>query len=303
MRFLQCLAAAGAVLAAGCEWGSSSGDSSWSGSYDAMNFSGTYRIATVTVTSTTTTGGDSGTGGGSSSSSSESEVQSKQIGTTSSSESNYNGDLNANIVPGSVSILIGDAIAFQDLAKNGQLTASGVNGSGTVTYSTGTVQIKLKGTIASGQKIVAYWRFYKDTTGSAGTGSGGGSSSTTTTQLVGLDTSKFDKNNLSAITVSQTGQHLALRFNNGVTLAGRFTSVRQTAAVSSDTGAGANTYNAQFEVSGSNTKMVGTLNYDYPSHNRMLDGSWTYGRKVFDIHAIGPAWTESGATTANELSK
>ena len=302
------LAAACAALFAGCDWGSSSSESSWSGSYDAMNFGGTYRIATVALTSTTTTTTENSTNTNTNtdtSSTSESDVQSKEIGTTSSTETNYNGELNANIVPGSVSVLIGDALAFQDLNSNQTLTASGVNGTGTVTYSTGTIQFKLKGTIASGQKIVAYWRFYKDTTGEAGSGSGSGSSSstsTTTTRLTGIDTTKFDKTNVTAITVSQTGQYVTVHINNGVTMTGRFTSVRQTGEIAEDTGAGANTFNAQFEVSGTNSRMVGTLNYDYPSHNRMLDGTWTYGNKVFDVHAVGPAWTESGVTTASEAA-
>ena len=191
--------------------------------------------------------------------------------------------------------MIGDALAFQDIQKNGTLSSSGVSGKGTVTYATGTVQITFLGAVPSGQRIVAYYRYYTDTTNGANAGGSGSSSSS-------INTSNFDPSRVSAITVSQTGQNLTMSFNNGVVMSGKFTSIRQTAAVSEDTGAGANTYNAQFQVSSGSNKMVGTLNYDYPTHNRILDGTWTSGRKTFDVHAIGPAWTEAGNSTAAETT-
>ncbi len=310
------LAAACAALFAGCEWGSTSGSDSWSGSYDAMNFGGTYRISTVAMTSTTTsTTENENSNNNTSQNASESEVRVKQIGKTDEDETNYQGALQANIVPGSVSIVIGQpttssssgvGMSFQDLQQNGTLTPSGIQGTGSVTYQTGTVQIHLSGSFASGLPITAYYRYYKDTTGAAGQGSSsatGGTTTSTTTQLIGLDTNNFDPTQVTAITVSQTGQNLTMSFNNGVVMSGKFTSVRQTAAVSEDTGAGANTYNAQFQVSsGSVSKMVGSLYYDYPTHNRILDGTWTWGKKTFDIHATGPAWTEAGNSTAAETT-
>lgn len=273
-HFSLTLAAACAALFAGCEWTSSSGDSSWSGSYDAMNFGGTYRITTVTQT------GDSGEGD-------VQPVQTKSFGSTQAGVYKYSGTVKTALVEGSVSILFGNVGSFVPNGTSQSLKGVSINGTATVNYKTGDWEVVLDQNVGSGLQISVQYQ--------AAAGSSGSS-------YTGIDTSNFDPKYVSSITVSQTGQYLTMSLNNGVTMSGRFTSVRQTAAVSEDTGAGANTYNAQFEVSGGNSKMVGTLNYDYPTHNRMLDGTWTYGRKVFDVHAIGPAWTESGVTTGNESS-
>lgn len=400
------LAAACAALFAGCEWGSSSSESSWSGSYDAMNFGGTYRIATVALTSTTSSssststtttssnaadwltvkneaGGsftagnktakgktaeqnlvpgsvqiscgdyvwvDNGSGGftfgggssGSTSGGSTTEQSGSQsIGTTSVSKKSYSGTLAANLVPGSVAIRVGEnGGTFKDNGSGG-LEGVGVNGYGSVTYASGVVQITFQSAPASGMSMTASYKYsfqngdevvVEGVSGSGAiqyssgawsitispkmpkTGSirvtysyytgvvNNGGTSGGTTHASGIDTTSFDKTSVTSISVSQTGQYVTMHFNNGVTMTGRFTSVRQTGEIAEDTGAGANTFNAQFEVSGANSRMVGTLNYDYPSHNRMLDGTWTYGNRVFDVHAVGPAWTESGVTTASEAS-
>ena len=389
-----------AAIFAGCEWTSTSGSDSWSGSYDSMNFGGTYRISTLTTVTTgdTTTdntssshgadwltvkdesGGtfsagsktatgkttqqnivpgsvkiscgdyvwvDNGAGaftfgGGSAASSSgggsKEQSGTQSIGTTSISKKKYNGTLAANLVAGSVAIRVGDnGGTFKD-DGNGGLVGVGVAGSGSVTYGSGVVQITFDSAPASGQSLVASYKYtFQDgdevvVEGLSGSGamqySSGAWSLTvspkmpktgaikvtysyytgvtattgTTTTYTGIDVSSFDPKTVSAITVTQTGQNLTMSLNNGVVLSGKFTSVRQTAAVSQDTGAGANTYNAQFQVSGSNCKMVGSLYYDYPTHNRILDGTLTLGKKVFDIHATGPAWTESGTSTAAETT-
>ena len=393
-----------AALLAGCEWTSTSGSDSWSGSYDAMNFGGTYRITTLTTittgsgesnTETTTTGHqadwltvknesggtfgsgnktakgkttqqnivpgsvqisagdyvwvDNGSGGftfggGSSGSSSgggtKEQSGSQQIGTTSISKKKYNGTLAANLVEGSVAIRVGqNGGTFKDDGA-GNLVGIGVSGSGSVTYASGVVQVTFDSAPPSGQSLIASYTYtFQDgdeivVEGLSGSGaiqytsgawsltvspkmpstesirvtysyytgvvtpSGGGS----TTTYTGINTEDFDPKSVTAITVTQTGQNLTMTLNNGVVMSGKFTSVRQTAAVSEDTGAGANTYNAQFQVSGTNAKMVGTLYYDYPTHNRILDGTWTLGKKTFDIHATGPAWTESGTSTAAETT-
>ena len=399
------LAAACAALFAGCEWTSTSGSDSWSGSYDAMNFGGTYRISTVTLTSSssdsdgtqTSTGNaadwqtvkdesggmfqagkktasgktgeqnlvpgsvkiscgdyiwvDNGAGGftfgggssGGNTTGAKTYNKSDDCGKITNDKS-YTHRISVmgqaqdlEIVPGSVSVNIGGAVAFQDDGA-GTLRASGVLGSGSINYKSGVVAFTLDSTAFSGKKWSVAYQY--TTTGAAvssdvaGSGSilyasgawslvvdpqmpstapirvtysyytgiidGGGSQQT---RLTGIDTTNFDPTSVSAITVTQTGQHLTVSFNNGIVMSGKFTSVRKTASVDTDTGAGADTYNAQFQVSsGSDSKLVGTLNYDYPSHNRMLDGTWTWGRKVFDVHAVGPAWNESGVTTAAEAT-
>ena len=269
--------AAAAVLLAGCDWTSSSGDSSWSGSYDEMNFGGTYRITSITQT-------------GTSDSSDTQPVQTKSFGSTAARKYTYSGSIGAAVIPGSASIIVSGIGQFVDLNSNGTLVGDGINGTANVTYNTGDWSFTLDSNPGDGHAISVQYQASPVSSGS------------TIVSYTGIDTTSFDKTKVSAITVSQTGQHLSMHFNNGATMSGRFTSVRQTGKVSEDTGAGANTYNAQFEVSGANGKMVGTLNYDYPSHNRYMDGTLTYGRNTFDVHAIGPAWTESGVTTVNEAS-
>ena len=388
-----------AAIFAGCEWTSTSGSDSWSGSYDSMNFGGTYRISTVTTVSSGDTSTDSSSsshgadwltvkdesggtfsagsktasgktaqqnivpgsvkiscgdyvwvdngsggftfGGGSAASSSggSSKEQSgtQSIGTTSISKKKYNGTLAANLVAGSVAIRVGNnGGTFKDDGA-GNLVGVGVSGSGSVTYASGVVQVTFDSAPASGQSLTASYKYtFQDgdevvVEGLSGSGamqySSGAWSLTvspkmpssgtikvtysyytgvtttgTTTTYTGIDVSSFDPKTVSAITVTQTGQNLTLSFNNSLVLSGKFTSVRQTASVDSDTGAGANTYNAQFQVSSGSNKMVGTLYYDYPTHNRIMDGTLTLGKKVFDIHATGPAWTESGTSTAAETT-
>lgn len=259
-----------ASLLVGCEWTSSSGgSSSWSDSYDAMNFAGTYRISTIVQSGTSDD--DSSVSGSRFTDSFE---------TVTADKLNYSGTTSRHpIVKKSVTIKIGSSYSFHDLDGTGTLAAENISGTASINYSDGSWSVKISEVPAAaiGQKITVSYQVG--------------------TSTYGIDTTIYDPTVITAITVSQTGQYLTMKLNNGVSMSGRFTTVRQTGQVNEDTGAGANTYNAQFEVSGGNSKLVGTLNYDYPSHNRYMDGTWTYGNKVYDVHAIGPAWTESGATT------
>ena len=103
---------------------------------------------------------------------------------------------------------------------------------------------------------------------------------------------------VTAISVSQSGQNLSMHFNNGIVMTGRFTGIRQTGKINQDTSTGYNTYNAQFEVaSGSESKMVGTLNYDLQLGVRTLNGTWTWGKNTYDVQAVGPAWLNSADTS------
>ena len=393
-----------AAIFAGCEWTSTSGSDSWSGSYDSMNFGGTYRISTVTLsssssssatdTTTTSTGNaadwdtvkdekggtfpggknrisgktdeqnivpgsvkiscgdyvwtDNGdttlsftslSGGGSSGGSSSSYVVSKKenVGkvTARSQEFILSG---SDIVPNSVTVQVGDATLTDDGNQN--LTGD-TSLTGKVNYNAGSVTITFRGTVQAGADVTVTYKFQVTdntqvvTTTLSGSGKIQYSSGAWTLQvnpempkdspiyvtysyytgvisnnggsenksrLSGIDVSTFDPKTVSAITVTQTGQNLTMSFNNGIVMAGKFTSVRQTAAISEDTGAGANTYNAQFQVSSGSNKMVGSLYYDYPTHNRILDGTLTLGKRVYDVHATGPAWTESGTSTAAETT-
>ena len=273
-------AVAFAALFAGCEWTNSSGDSTWSSSYDAMNFAGTYRITTVTQTG----GGDGGDAGGSGTS-----PKTVSKWKTNDSSILYHGSVGETVVAGSVTVKVGseNGLTFTDDGA-GNLTCS-LGPSGTIQYTTGDWSITFDAPPGGNLVIaVTYTPVQK---------------STSSDYYYGLDTSTFDATRVTAITISQTGQSLTMSFNNGIVMAGRFTSIRQTGRINEDTGAGADTYNAQFQVSsGSESKMVGTLNYDFTSHNRILDGTWTWGKKTFDVNAIGPSWTSAGASTTETSS-
>lgn len=363
---LPLLAAATAALFAGCEWTSSSGESSWSGSYDDMNFAGTYRISSLAQTgegggssaatwTTTTEGGgtfaagkktasgatahnnivpgsvkisagkfvwvDDGNGNltfnggseGSSGSYTTTANGTKTIGNTKDGVYGYNTKLSPNLVAQSVTITIGP-YSFKDNGAGQLSDPSGVLVTSSVNYETGLVSWEIKASyLVENQSMSAVYKFSTtvDMSSDGVSGSGNVRYSSGAWTLVlstgmkssspisvtysyyastsGIDASTFDATKVTAISVSQTGQHLTMSFNNGVTMSGQFTSVRQTNANSStDT---VNTYNAQFQVSsGSGGKCVGTLSYDTANAVRVLNGTWTWGSKTFDVNAVGPSF-------------
>ena len=214
------------------------------------------------------------------------------------------------LVAGSVTVSIGGTTAFQDDGSGHLVGANGnTNGSGTVNYSAGVVSFVLK-VPDSGKDVKVVYQ-YTTTSGSSTTPSSGGIAAgqsivasysfveNSTTGGVSNDavaTSTGTK--VTAISVSQSGQNLSMHFNNGIVMSGRFTGVRQTGKINQDTSTGYNTYNAQFEVaSGSESKMVGTLNYDLQLGVRTLNGTWTWGRNTYDVQAVGPAWLNSADTS------
>ena len=280
------LTAALATLFVGCEWSGTSDSGSWSSSYDAMNFSGTYRaVTTATSTTTTTTTDSTGSSGTANTTVTESKGGSDSFGKTTVSQRAYNGTLShANVVPGSVAVKIGDETAFRDTAE-GVLDGSGVNGSGTIVYASGTWQITFAAAPPLNKTIEVTYKYYVDETGTGDSGSSSSSSSTTTTTRSGTA--------VSAITVSQNGQNLTMTLNNGIVMKGKFTNIQQTGKVNQDTNAGYNTYNAQFEVRTTDNKFVGSLNYDLQTGFRMLNGTWTWGKNTYDVQAVGPAWVNS----------
>ena len=265
-----------------------------------------------------------GSAGGSSGGNSNEKEGQVELGSTSISKKNYNGKLPGNLVPGSVSIRIGGSVAFQDLGT-GALDGSGVNGSGTVNYGNGTVQFSFKSIPPTGD-IVASFRYTVVegetviTTGQNGGGAvlykSGSWSLTldpaiTKTSTIVIHYSYYEENSeadaplkpittstttgsdVTALTVSQSGQNLTITLNNGIVMKGKFTNVQQTGKVNQDTNAGYNTYNAQFQVQTKDNKFVGSLNYDLSNGYRMLNGTWTWGKNSYDVQAVGPAWVNS----------
>ena len=265
-----------------------------------------------------------GSAGGSSGGNSNEKEGQVDLGSTSISKKSYNGKLPGNLVAGSVSIRIGGSVAFQDKG-DGTLDGSGVNGSGTVNYGNGTVQFSFKSIPPTGD-IVASFRYTVvegETVITTGQNGGGavlypsGSWSLTldpaikATSTIVIHYSYYEENSkadaplkpittstttgsdVTALTVSQSGQNITITLNNGIVMSGKFTNVQQTGKVNQDTNAGYNTYNAQFQVQCDGNRFVGSLNYDLSNGYRMLNGTWTWGKSSYDVQAVGPAWLNS----------
>lgn len=218
-------------LFAGCEWSSSSGTSSWSGSYDNMNFSGTYRAAAAA----TTTG-------------SQTLSTSEVVGTFSASKKTYSGKIHSEVVAGSLAITAG-GFTYVDNGTGVLVGNVATAGSGTINYVSGAWTFTAQTAFTSSGSIIAVYSY--------------------TAALSASD-------EITSITVSQMGQNLTMVFSNGVNMSGRFTTVNEVA------GAGGNGYNAQFEVSSSGNKFVGTL--DSTTGSRVINGSWVAGSAVYDIN-------------------
>ena len=281
------LSAALAFLVAGCEWSGSSTSNSWSNAYDAMNFSGTYRTVTRQTSSSTTTTTTDSSGGETSA-----EVQYTATETkykTSANQLNYSNlqTEHPNIVPGSVQVSLGGQNAFRDDGNGNLVSVSSSDmGSGSVSYAAGTVAFRILVPVGVVDITISYTYTVSESTG--------GKSTVVTTQ------STSTGNKVTAITVSQSGQNLTMRLNNGIAMSGRFTTVQQTGKIDEDTSAGYNTYNAQFEVSsGGESKMVGSLNYDLASGYRTLNATWTWGKNTYDVEAVGPSWLKSAEADLN----
>lgn len=355
-------AAALAALATGCEWTGTSSSDSWSGSYDAMNFSGTYRSAatlesgssegaTLSVRETVghysagtyrysgtlshtpvnlasvqiQLGGITFTADGSgnltsnygsgkvtesgawsvdvtqgSSSSSESggnvvPVQKESIGSV-STKGSFTGNLShAPVNPGSVTVTFDNGMSFTD-AGNGTLTSSTSGAGGNVNYNSGSVTLDWSGASSSFKdylgKVRADYSYdgnVTSTTTSTTPLSGSGSIIAVYSYGASSGASVVTSSSeITAITVSQSGQNLSMSTNTGIVMSGRFTAVRETNAASTS---GTATYNAQFQVtSAAGHKFVGALNYDIATGHRTINGTLTAGNATYDVQGVGPAF-------------
>lgn len=185
------VAASCAVLFAGCEWTSSGGDSSWSGSYDNMNFSGTYRTG-VAVTAAAPTD--------------ETVSVKETVGELVPLVKKYGGKIHGGVVAGSVVISTPD-YTYSDTGGGALVGNVPGAGNGTINYTSGGWTITMTADPPSLGKISAVYAY--STTVS------GGSEGTTT---------------ISSITVSQVGQNLTMSFSNGLVMAGKFGSVNESAS-------------------------------------------------------------------------
>jgi len=224
---------------AGCEWTGSDSESSWSGSYDDMNFSGTYFTGAVNEE---TIG------------SSEKRITGVKIAGYSQGEDSYSGTLaHGDIVPGSLGIKAGQ-FSYKDDGE-GDLIGNNpsISGNGAIIYPSG------------------FWSF------TLGSGSFNKASGDITASYTYVETTSSAANELTSLTVSQTGQNLTIRLSNGVTMSGKFTTVNESGG-----GEGGTAHNAGFEVSSSGNKFVGTLNSG--SGKRVISGTWISGKSNYTIN-------------------
>lgn len=208
---LACAVAA-VGLVAGCEWESSSDKNSWSGSYNWVNFSGTYRNSNggMLVTDYTTT-------------------PSKPGSTNTLSNTESGGTLPANalsasgstkhrqLTPGSVTVRIGSDIALSD---DGAGALTGVGGSGSVSYAGGTWSFTLQDHQASvfSRKISVSYAYSVANDGSAGGNARSGASG----------------RSIYSFVVVQQGQNLTITDNNGARYTGRLGELRSTSGMTPD---------------------------------------------------------------------
>jgi len=274
------------ILTTGCEWTASDGESSWSGKYDNMNFSGTYRI-TVTEDQ----------GAGDNTSGSVGTVNNVTLGQITNA-TGFSGTLKPSLVPGSVTVTVsegGGVRTWTDIETPGALTSdlpTMYPTAGTVNYNTGTISLNftqpptMAGAV-SGTVRASYSYNYSLTL----PGTGGGAQT------------------LTHITVDQNGNNLRMLLSNGMELKGKFTRVNELTGTSGG-------YNAGFEVSGKDSNgtkstIVGTLsNYSViagalNSGIRFIDGTLVYGGIYYDLkgQSDGTAYsTESTLPSTNAQS-
>ena len=222
------------------------------------------------------------------------------------------------IVPGSVVVSFDNGMSFSDDGAN-KLVSSTSGAGGNIEYTGGGITLDWTGASSAMQQyqgaVHASYSFYANVTTP-------GSSSTTASPLQGsgsivaiysyssggrtsgasIATTSSD---VTAITVSQSGQNLVMTTNTGVQMTGKFTAVRQTgsaasSSTSSSDSSGVDTYNAQFQVSSSaGHKFVGTLNHDLVTQHCTLNGTLTHGSASYDVQGVGPAFSASASSTAN----
>lgn len=289
--------AATLVMITGCEWSSGGGASSWSDSYNWVNFSGTYRGigGGVLVTDYTTTPGTSGT------TNSVSEVTGyTRIGSDGKALTVYSGKLShGNIVPGSVTITIGTVISFQD---NGNNAFSGGNG-GSINYGTGVWTVDCGSVVpAAGISIGAAYQYAVE--GSSGTGGAGSGASGAT---------------IYSFVVWQNGQELQITDNNGRTysgtmgsVSGTLTSTNQTAIVGDSIVAqfsaeGISAANYRVTIAGNLQGVVGGAAGVTYLNNRKMFGTWIEdGGRTGDVNgeaspiAVTASETSTDTTTTTE---
>ncbi len=191
------------VMLAGCEWGSSGGDSSWSDSYSWVNFAGVYRPIAGKEYLVQKPGTSSNTPG--------SLIETTQsLGSGDGNQASFGGELaHRPIAVGTVVVRAG-AWSMADGSGSGNL--SGAEGSGTINYSTGVITVNWNLAPGVGVNVIVTYSYSAPGTGGNPSGPTSGSSTV----------------KIYSMTVTQTGQHLDIIDSNGVRYNGKITNLSQT---------------------------------------------------------------------------
>lgn len=276
----------------GCDWDTGSDATSWSSSYNWVNFSGVYRSAAggLLVTDYTTTPSTPG---------STNEVSGKASGTGISRVSASGTLAPGNIVPGSVRITLYAAngnlhSSYQD---NGNGVLLGGLAPGTISYVVGSWGVDFSSSMGApeGGRWEATYRYYVSNSGSSGSGAKPGSTGT-----------------IYSFTILQQGQHLTFTDNNGATYTGYIGEMRTASGTERSDEEGkfmptdGDTMIATFECAGVSAalmqvKIVGTLQGTVASGvftGRTLNGTWIeQGGKTGDINGQTTSVAISTTTT------
>ena len=287
-----------AVLAVGfvgCDWETGSDATSWSSSYNWVNFSGVYRSAAggLLVTDYTTTPSTPG-------STNTVEVKNEGQGTVSLNQTAYSGRLSKTpIVPGSAVINFGYFSASDD--GNRVLTSS--MGSGTIDYTSGAWTFSGAPQATAAGSVVANYSQFVSNSGSSGSGARPGSTGS-----------------IYSFTILQQGQHLTFTDNNGATYSGYIGELRTASGTERSDEEGkfmptdGDTMIATFECTGISAammqiKIVGTLQGTVAAGvftGRTLNGTWIeLGGKTGDINGQTtsvPITTVAATDTATEAT-
>lgn len=233
-------------LFAGCEWGGSGSDSTWSDSYSWLNFAGVYRPVSgrsflVEIPAAPTNAPGSVV------------TVTQSLGTSDgSSTAHFDGTLlNQPIAVGSVIVRSGDGATYSLADGDGDGSLTGRGGSGTIHYDTGIVIIDwLQAPPAGENTIVTYNHYTEGSTGNpTGPTSGNGG-------------------HIYSLTLTQVGNVLDAIDNNGVHYHGELIKMSQGGGDSSGNTSGSVVGNFTMSTE-SGAKIVGVLtgNYIAPRDN------------------------------------
>ncbi len=328
-RYINCFAAVVLALSIfpGCEWSTSGSDDSWDDSSSWVNFSGMYKQAAGSLvvsgwatTSSTSTNGSSG--GSSSSVSGTTGTSTEQVGSVVGGGNNrsFSGTLTTRpILPSSVSVTDG----VEQLRDNGAgVLTSSRSGSGTINYISGAISVLFELPPVAGRAVMATYSWSTTNASSSSSSSSGSSSSS-------VPNNQVSDQSIFSFFVSQQGNKLYIRDNNGVEYSGELGSVANTGGET--TGMTSGYIIAQFTaVDADGNQLLGTFQGDYiapevPANadtvvsasgllaNRTMQGTYMHhnGTSNGDINAIAaddiqitinpyaPASTNATNTAAN----